>query len=385
VTPHLATLGITRIADVTGLDNIGLPVMTAHRPNSCSLSVTQGKGVTAEAARASAIMEALEHHHAETIEAALRYATATDLERSGMLIDLARLPRIEGVELSRDKKALWLEGIGLRTGSALWIPFELIHMDYTLPLPPSLGCFLMNSTGLASGNTLNEALIHALSEVIERDAVTLWRIRPAAQSGCRIDPLSIDDALCRKVLGQLEDADVAFAIWDITSDVLVPAFFATIIDRDERSWRDLYPASGSGCHPCRSVALSRALTEAAQSRLTLIAGARDDRTREQYLARQNRDNAKRLRDEFAHGAMTRQFHDTPNHDFIDFDETLDWLLRRLDDAGTGEPAMVDLSKPGLPATVVRVVIPGLEGPSDAPGFCPGRRALVSSSNDGLSM
>jgi len=51
-----------------------------------------------------------------------------------------------------------------------------------------------------------------------------------------------------------------------------------IADRDSDPTRRLPAAAGHGCHPCRAVALSRALTEAAQSRLTMISGSRDDVT-----------------------------------------------------------------------------------------------------------
>ena len=53
-------LGITRVADVTRLDTIGLPVVVVHRPNVRSLSVSQGKGVSLAAAKASGLMEAIE-------------------------------------------------------------------------------------------------------------------------------------------------------------------------------------------------------------------------------------------------------------------------------------------------------------------------------------
>lgn len=58
-------LGITRVASVTALDRIGIPVYLATRPNSCTLAVTQGKGIDDDSARASAIMEAAEQAIAE--------------------------------------------------------------------------------------------------------------------------------------------------------------------------------------------------------------------------------------------------------------------------------------------------------------------------------
>jgi YcaO-like protein with predicted kinase domain len=51
VIPWMSNMGITRIANVTGLDRIGIPVVMVCRPNSRSVSVSQGKGLTLDAAR----------------------------------------------------------------------------------------------------------------------------------------------------------------------------------------------------------------------------------------------------------------------------------------------------------------------------------------------
>src|SRR5215216_7418008 len=67
IAPLLPKAGITRLADVTSLDWIGLPVYQAIRPNSRNISVSQGKGLTRAQAKVSALMESLESLHAETI------------------------------------------------------------------------------------------------------------------------------------------------------------------------------------------------------------------------------------------------------------------------------------------------------------------------------
>lgn len=70
VMPLAAQMGVTRVAVLTGLDVIGIPVVAAYRPNSRSIAVHQGKGTTLAAAKASAVMEAVEivprrKHHPE--------------------------------------------------------------------------------------------------------------------------------------------------------------------------------------------------------------------------------------------------------------------------------------------------------------------------------
>ncbi|MFE3151217.1 hypothetical protein ACFXJ6_31875 [Streptomyces sp. NPDC059218] len=65
VAGHLPEYGITRVADLTGLDVIGLPVWTAIRPASRTLSTSQGKGASDLLAKLSAVMEAIELWHVE--------------------------------------------------------------------------------------------------------------------------------------------------------------------------------------------------------------------------------------------------------------------------------------------------------------------------------
>jgi YcaO-like protein with predicted kinase domain len=368
-------LGITRVADVTRLDTIGLPVVVVHRPNARSLSVSQGKGISLAAAKASGLMEAIELYHAEHITLPVRFASLDDLRANHDLVDVTALPRLSVGHFHGDLRLLWIEGVNLLGDAPLWLPYELVHADFTLPFPPGSGCFVNSSNGLASGNRPLEALVHAICEVVERDATTLWHMADSAgQAERRLDPGSIDDPLCAEVLARFEAADVAVGMWETTSDVGVAAFFCTIVDREPRTWRQLYPSSGAGCHPNRSIALLRALTEAAQSRLTLISGARDDQPRAEYQTWQDVDAVDRLRREIEDAPCLRRFEDVPTVEADLFEDDLAWLLDRLRRAGLRTVVAVDLTKPGIAIPVFRVVVPGLEPPHEVPGYVPGARA-----------
>jgi ribosomal protein S12 methylthiotransferase accessory factor len=247
-------------------------------------------------------------------------------------------------------------------------------MDYRLPLPPAMGCFVMSSNGLASGNHIVEALVHGFAEVIERDAIVLFRMMARAQQDQRhVDLRTVTNPECRRLLDLYENAGVRVGAWDITSDIGIPAFRCVILDRELNPFRPLGPLEGLGCHPVREVALLRALTEAAQSRLTVIFGARDDNGRSEYLESQDANTIGQARERLLE-AGTRPFEAVPTRWNDTIEEDLQHLLSCLSNAGIEQAVAVNLSKREFGIPVVRVVVPGLEPYHQVPDFIPGVRA-----------
>ena len=233
----------------------------------------------------------------------------------------------------------------------------------------------MSSNGLGSGNHPLEAMSHAICEVVERDANALWSVRGGARRDeARVDLRTIDDADCCALLGRLERAGVSVGIWNTTSDIGLASFRCVVVDRVPNQFRQLYFAFGSGCHPVRAIALIRAITEAAQCRLTYIAGARDDADRDFFERARNPDRVARLREQLERGANGGcDFRDAPTFERDSFAEDVAHELRCLAATGLDQVTVVDLTKPEFLVPVVRVVVPGLESLHDAPGYVPGRR------------
>jgi ribosomal protein S12 methylthiotransferase accessory factor len=228
--PHLAGMGITRIANVTGLDRIGVPVVMVCRPNSRSIAVSQGKGLDLDAARVSGVMEAVETYHGETIHLPLKLGSFEELRYSHPMIDVSGLPSPASTRYHDQRQILWIEGLDLVTEAPLWIPHEIVHTNYTLPLPAGSGCFVANTNGLASGNHLFEAISHGICEVVERDAVTLWKLGSEEERrGTAIDLDTVDDEPCSTLLRRLESADIDVKVWDTTSDVNIACFQCLIV------------------------------------------------------------------------------------------------------------------------------------------------------------
>ena len=375
VTPLLPAMGITRIADVTGLDTLGVPVVMVTRPNSRSISVSQGKGLTLAAARASGVMESIEHWHAEHIQLPLKLGTVNELRFRHRLLEVHRLPRLRVCNLHDNLRLFWVAGVDLAAGGATWVPFEVVHTDYTLPLLVASGALVMSSNGLASGNHPLEAVSHAICELIERDAATLWRLSGQDhQRRTRVDLATVDDPGCRAILDRVQRADVLAFVWDVTSDIGVPAFSCTLVDCEPNLHRPIAPMVGHGCHPSRAVALQRAITEAAQSRLTVITGARDDVRVRGNGPDEDLRAAHCFLSKHKDEPTPRGFHEAPDHAGETLDDDVAWEIDRLRASDLHQVVAVDLTRPELEIPVFRVVIPGLEPLYDIPGYIPGARA-----------
>lgn len=374
VTPLLPAMGITRVANVTGLDRIGVPVIMVTRPNARSIAVSQGKGLDLDAAKASGVMEAIEIYHAEHIQHPIKLASQSELRSSHDHIDLDRLPKLRGSRYHADLPMLWIEGVNLLDNQPLWLPYETVHANFTLPSPPGAGCFSPSTNGLASGNHRLEAICHGIFEVIERDAVTLFHRSPGDLAAMQqLDLDTVEAPACREVLRRLDAAGLEIAAFDVTSDIGIPVFYATLLDRHVEI---SHPGIGAGCHLAPEVALLRALTEAVQVRMTYITGARDDLSPDEF------STLGRTRKLDPVSAMMRENAPTLSFDAVaqppigaSFAEDLSHVLDRLKAAGIDQVISVDLTRPDFGIAVVKMVIPGLEELDDHDGYVPGLRAL----------
>lgn len=271
--PHLPRYGITRLARQTGLDIIGIPCFAAIRPNSRTLAVNMGKGADDDAAMASAIMEAVEYAIAEAPEVPSIRATVAGLRAAGNTVfDVAPwLPPKE--PLADDLELAWIKGADLFSGAPVYAPRDALIIGGA----ETLGTISQSTNGLASGNTSEEATFHALCELIERDATTLWIFKSdEAAAATEIDATSFGDPVIDGLVAQVEAADLRLTLFDQTTNIGLPVVFALLAPRDEPPTRYFDLAAGCGCHPIASRAAIRAITEAAQTRVSNIAGGRDD-------------------------------------------------------------------------------------------------------------
>jgi len=344
----LPAAGITRVADITNLDRIGIPVFSSIRPmaDRGAISVYNGKGATPTEAKVSAMMEGLERYSAEVRDRELKIDCFSHLDGA---LDPRELILPAGAE--PDAMIPWTAGWDIMNDEEILIPanavFHPLSSDYKR-------LFRTNTSGLASGNVIEEAIFHGLAEVIERDA---WALVETTRKVCPIIS-DVEDDPAKSLLDKFAAAEVDVYLRDITSDIGIPTCAAAADDVRLRDPTLL--TTGMGTHTSAGVAVLRALTEVAQSRLTQIHGAREDTVLADFRKQIGYDRTKRLNKHWFEATDTKSFADIASFESDDFLQDIKYMLKKLKEAGLDRVVVVDLSREEIGIPVVRVIVPGLE-------------------------
>jgi ribosomal protein S12 methylthiotransferase accessory factor len=353
-------VGVTRTTEITRLDRVGLPVCVAVRPTAVrgSTCVAAGKGFSLAEARVGALMEAVEQAWIEPGRAAVpvERVRVKDLldgrDRPDAIVDLC--PHW-GSLIDVEAPTLAVRAHDLAGGDELLVPAELVFH----PAPPHLGLgwFGSGSNGAASGADVAEATLHALVEVIERDALSFHNLRDGS---VRVDPASFPPAVTEVAAG-LEDLGLRLVVRALPNVLDLPAFTAILVDIDQPQ----LSIRGDGLHLGRELALQRAVSEAAQCRLTVIHGGRDDLDHfvVRFAAQTEDERARAGRELMAaiEAGPSCRFDDVPTRALpTGIDDALAALIAELGQAGFDRVLRVVLTPSDHPVQVVRVIVPGLE-------------------------
>ncbi|THV12296.1 hypothetical protein E9677_16005 [Rhizobium rhizophilum] len=372
VAPHLGRLGITRVASQTGLDRLGIPVWCAFAPNAKAIVIAQGKGLDHGSARVSAVMEAVERIVATEPGCRLELATASDHAGAGRRYHcLDGLIARHQMPLSAVERVAWVEADDLVSDGRIWLPFDAVNFDRTRLVPR----YWQSSDGLASGNTAKEAILHGLLERVERDALALWTVTSGRRRFARrIDTDRITFAPVLDLLSKVKKAGLQLCLLDITTDLGIPCVAALLAPENLGHgirYVDLTLGAGAALTP--EGAITRALLEAVQSRMTFIAGARDDLLPSVF------ERAAELAHLAAFSAPACiAADDMPTFHAVTTHSALDLTIRQLATRGVSELFCVELGHDWLPVNVVKVFAPQLENPDGARRLRFGPRALSRS-------
>jgi ribosomal protein S12 methylthiotransferase accessory factor len=342
--------GITRVADITDLDRIKIPVYSCIRPTAAegAISVYNGKGGTESEARVAGIMEGIERYSAEAIPRDLvmmSYDILSLTENTINPVDLI-LPK----NVDPHVKLPWVDVWDIANNCSCKVPLCAV----THPSPhhiPSL--FRSNSNGIAAGNTREEAIFYALTELIERDAWSLVEITHT--TGPVVTGLT---GAAAEMLAKFTSAGVEITLKDITSDIGIPTIAAVADDVIFRDPRLL--TIGMGTHTDPEIAVIRALSEVAQSRATQIHGAREDTTIAEFRGIMGYDRVKRMNAYWFRANEECNLSEVTGCATPDFQTDILAIVDRLRVARLDRVLVADLTDSNLNVPVVRAIVPGLE-------------------------
>ena len=357
VLPILPEIGICDPLDITPLDNIGIPVFAVDRPGASKGAVKNynGKGATPEQAKASAAMEAIERYSAELRDTdEIVYGTVKQAMDVGLTVDPKDLilPR-RTLDIYDTAEIAWVEGFEMFRGSPVWVPACAVFHPY---FPgDDLQLFRYHTNGIASGNTMEEAILHALFELIERDAWSMAEENGRASADVIVD----EDSLPGKLLKKMEDKGVDIYLKDLTHDIGVPTIGAAADDTVAKDPELL--TIGVGTHLDPEIACIRAITEVAQSRTTHKHGVKGNARLLKIANDMGYEKVKTVNtvwySELENKIRLKDMKDLSTPYVLD---DIEVVLDRLMNTGFDMVIVSDLTRPETGIPVVRMTVPGLE-------------------------
>lgn len=333
-----------------------------------------GKGRTAAQARTSALCEALERQCArhQGDELAI-LATLSELDghaiappelllfsdrqyatrsAAGQTPTGIHSPRSQQVPESFDpeQRMAWTPAWSLSHQRMRWVP--LAYGFAGTPLEGRARTCNWDSNGCATGNCLEEAVLQALLELVERDAAAIYWYNRIPRP--EVTPETFGDPCFEQIRAHYSAMGHDLWVLDITHDLGAWVFFA--IARERKGSRY---AAGLGCHLDPAMALHRALSELHQVFDPACTAAPLWDGREvcdaTYL--------------MPAPALRRPARDYVNHASDDLAQDVAWLVDKLRQRSL-ETLVLDYSRPDVPLQAVKAIVPGSR--HFWPRYAPGR-------------
>lgn len=390
VMPISKKIGVTRLADITDMDVLRIPNYSAVVPGTEDyIWVYSGKGPTKRHAMASALMESIERYSSLPSGWLGKFVRSSysELSKTHNVLHPDKIVEPMRFVYHTNMMMDWLPGHDLVSGEEIMVPASIALFRYTPP-PPAINPFsYFHTNGLASGNVMEEAVCHALCEVIERDAMSLADLRASAipfhilrtivhslnAAAFSVSPILsdrfVDDPSIfpdvdieeinfepvKSLVEKFRQAGISLMVKDITSDIGIPTFNASSVEWISHDYG--YLAEGHGTHPDARIALLRAITEVSQTRAANIQGARDDLRKIKYND-ENTDDRRAW--QFLRSTKKIKFSEVPTFFNEDILDDINLILYRLKNVGLNQVIIVDLTNQDIGIPVVRAIVPGLE-------------------------
>lgn len=334
------------------LDRIGIPVymckVNEEITRDLEVEGSFGKGVTLEQALASSLMELVERFsnfsflkNKDFLITSYQRLYDKSISIETLLMPLNEVFReTKFIEDLKEVELRWTEVYDLERVQKVLFPLHWFYRIY-------------GTTGWAAGNTLEEAVLQSLCEIIERHCISV--IMEEKLTVPSIDVSSINDPLAKELLDKVVRTGIKLFVKDFSLDLGIPT--VGVIGYDPFapvSTLKIYGAAGTHLNP--KIALIRALTEFVQHRAQVI-----------YLEKVLKKQAgptycflkfKKLEDlKFLTEGNLISFKDLPYFSHQDFKIEIEYIVKKLSEKGLKVFA-VETTNPILNIPSVITVVPG---------------------------
>jgi len=240
-----------------------------------------------------------------------------------------------------------------------WVDGYSLLREETLKVPIKLVAYIHGSNGMAAGNTIEEAMIQATCEILERYA-QIHMVKPE-KIVPSIDPESVDLDLIHKMMALYKGFNVDVTLKDLSFDGRFPVVGVLYTNRNLSPDRLEYRSLIAGASFNLEEALTRCFTEGMQGKKSLLS-SRPQFNKPVVPASQVKDYYMLMRCgvspkdiSFLNEGEIMRFRPWDKKDIFEEIEGLKQIMRGI---GT-DCILLNHTHPALEFPVVRVVIPGI--------------------------
>ncbi len=358
VLPLLKKAGMGEPEDITDKDNLGIPVFSVDRQETAlgKPKYYNGKGATREQAMASGVMEAIERYSAEQRDTDdVVVGTYEQAKEAMMTVNPADLILpLPVLDVYPVADIAWTRGFEMFRGCHILVPACAVFYPYfpngDYPL------FKWHTNGIASGNTMEEAILHALFEDIERDAWSIAEYNDRSNADILIRD---KDSVPAQLIAKFEAQGIKIHLKDLTSDLGIPTIGAAADDTVTKDPELL--TIGVGTHLNPEIAAIRAITEVAQSRTTHKHGMKINAQLQKKSQELGYEKIKAI-NHMWYGDNEKKIYleEMPDQSTPYVLDDIEVVLGKLMECGFDQVIAVDLTRPELGVPTVRMIVPGLE-------------------------
>lgn len=252
---------------------------------------------------------------------------------------------IEYLKFNSDLLRHWISAYSMNRGKKVYIPILFVK-------------WLSATNGLASGNTMDEAISHAICEIFERYYLIKALKNMDTVEYPTIDIKSVGNDWFKNVVRSLEERNVSIVIKDIGEGIF-PVFAIITTNHNIKKGEPYYNAIKAGCSFSHIHALKRCITERFQGTTIEIETSKS-------IVSKKIDLTDSYLPIFFTGECsidlsplligpTKEF---INNDVIDIEEELLNTKRIVGECLGSEIVVVNHTHPIMNFPVVRVVVPG---------------------------